>query len=66
MWYTNWQNSEPNNWEGQDENCVEMYVRSQNSGGAGKWNDAICDDLLVRNMSYIFNVVLIKLFPNSH
>ncbi|XP_078660072.1 uncharacterized protein LOC144904802 [Branchiostoma floridae x Branchiostoma belcheri] len=38
--YTNWNDGEPNNWNNQDEDCVDMYT---DQARAGLWNDAPCD-----------------------
>nr|XP_006813569.1 PREDICTED: macrophage mannose receptor 1-like [Saccoglossus kowalevskii] len=37
--YTNWNNGEPNNWNGRDEQCVNMLV---DGSAAGLWNDELC------------------------
>ncbi|CAH1774399.1 unnamed protein product [Owenia fusiformis] len=36
--YVNWQNGEPSDKEGSNENCVEMYSES------GTWNDHMCNE----------------------
>ena len=36
--YTNWNKGEPNNYGGNQEDCVEMYPTSK----VGKWNDLPC------------------------
>ena len=33
--YTKWDQGEPNNWEGRQEDCVEFL-------GTGDWNDELC------------------------
>ncbi|XP_033107156.1 macrophage mannose receptor 1-like [Anneissia japonica] len=53
--YTNWNNDEPNNWEGTDEDCVFAYTSTgvYDTGYryyAGKWNDQSCD---TKNMGYV-------------
>ncbi|CAH1277455.1 MRC1 [Branchiostoma lanceolatum] len=40
--FTNWNDGEPNNWNSQDEDCVDMYT---DQARAGLWNDAPCDHL---------------------
>ena len=44
--YINWAAGEPNNWEGNNEDCVEMFSN-------GYWNDEVIKIILVpvRNIS---------------
>lgn len=39
VYYFNWRAGEPNNWEGQVEDCVEIY-------NDGTWNDDPCENEL--------------------
>jgi len=39
VFFTNWEPNEPNNHEGSEERCVEMYKST------GRWNDQICSDI---------------------
>lgn len=39
VYYFNWRAGEPNNWEGQNEDCVEIY-------NDGTWNDDPCENEL--------------------
>ncbi|ESO86195.1 hypothetical protein LOTGIDRAFT_235549 [Lottia gigantea] len=39
--YTNWDNGEPNNYQGKRENCVKMYTNKAISPGV--WSDDDCD-----------------------
>ena len=39
--YLNWVTGEPNQYEGNDEDCMHYYGTG---GNAGKWNDYVCDN----------------------
>ena len=56
--YINWAAGEPNNWEGSNEDCVEMFSN-------GYWNDEVNQVIIVSVKKRIFSNVSVNIHTHA-